>query len=80
MRGLGQFDLGFSFFSILDRREESMEEQIFTPKIKNGSIITIGIDNGVSKLTITVDKHFNLFQKKMIEWCFGFKVEDYTEE
>lgn len=58
-----------------------MEGQIFIHKIKNGSLIIIGNeDNPVKALTITVDKHFNLFQKKMIEWCFGFKVEDYTEE
>lgn len=47
------------------------------PKIKNGSRITIGT---AYKLEIKLDKHFNWFQKKMIRWCFGFEVEDYTEE
>lgn len=46
------------------------------PKIKNGSKITIGKLNA---LIINVDHHFNLFQKKMIKFCFGFTVEDYTE-
>ena len=23
-----------------------------------------------------VDKHFNRFQKKMLEWCFGFVVSE----
>lgn len=31
-------------------------------------------------VTIIVDHHFNWFQKKMISWCFGFTVEDYSEE
>ena len=48
------------------------------PKIKNGSKITIGKE--FRELNIIVDKHFNWFQKKMIGWCFGFYVEDYTEE
>lgn len=47
------------------------------PKIKNGSKITIG---KLYSLTINVDYHFNWFQKKMIHFCFGFMVEDYTEE
>ena len=33
-----------------------------------------------NKLTIVVDHHFNWFQKKMIKWCFGFNVENYTEQ
>lgn len=49
------------------------------PKIVNGSKITIGKDLGVSTI-IVIDKHFNWFQKKMIKWCFGFDVEDYTTE
>lgn len=47
------------------------------PKIINGSKITIG---RTYELTIYVDKHFNYFQKKMIKWCFGFDIENYTEE
>ena len=47
------------------------------PKIKNGSKITIG---KTQSLNIFTDHHFNWFQKKMIRWCFGFSIEDYTEE
>lgn len=47
------------------------------PKNKNGSRIRIG---GVRTLNIDVDHHFNWFQKRMIKWCFGFTVEDYSEE
>ena len=46
-------------------------------KIKNGSRIRIG---RVRTLNIDVDHHFNWFQKRMIIWCFGFTVEDYSEE
>ena len=48
------------------------------PKIENGSKIVIGKE--VRSLIIFVDKHFDWFQKKMMEWFFGFEVEDYTEE
>lgn len=49
---------------------------LLIPKIINGSKIVIGTHE---KLIITVDKHFNKFQKMMIRWCFGFEVEDYSE-
>ena len=39
------------------------------------STIYIGSGKGVS-LKIGVDKKFNWFQKKMIKWCFGFKVKE----
>lgn len=45
-------------------------------KIKNGSRVVVG---NSYKLEIKVDKHFNWFQKKMIKWCFGFDVYDYSE-
>ena len=45
-------------------------------RLKNGSVITIEKTNS---LKIKVDHHFNWFQKKMIELCFGFKVENYDE-
>lgn len=48
------------------------------PKIKNGSQIRIG--NFRSLTIINVDHHFNWFQKLMIKWCFGFEVDDYSEE
>lgn len=47
------------------------------PKIKNGAKIEFGINQ---KFTVLVDHHFNWFQKKMIKWCFGFNVSDYSEE
>ena len=47
------------------------------PKIKNGSRIKIG---KLNTFNINVDHRFNWFQKKMIKWCFGFTVEDYSEE
>ena len=50
------------------------------PKITNGSLIIIGSDNAQRSLNIIVDKHFNWFQKKMIRWCFGFEVVNYSEE
>ena len=46
-------------------------------KIKNGSSFTIGENR---KTFIPVDQHFNWFQKLMWKWCFGVKVEDYSEE
>ena len=34
----------------------------------------------IAELTVIVNKHFNWFQKKMIKWCFGFDVFDYSEK
>ena len=50
---------------------------IIMPKIVNGSKINIGKHRAIVVMT---DHHFNWFQKKMIKWCFGFNVEDFTEE
>lgn len=50
------------------------------PKITNGSLIIIGGDNIQQSLNVVVDKHFNWFQKKMIQLCFGFKVVNYHEK
>lgn len=47
------------------------------PKIKNGSKITIGKDYTIN---VIVDHHFNWFQKRILGWCLGFKVKDYSEE
>lgn len=47
------------------------------PKIKNGSKVSVG---KLYTVTFNIDHHFNWFQKKMIKWCFGLTVEDYTEE
>lgn len=46
-------------------------------QIKNGSSLSIGEKR---KTFIPVDQHFNWFQKLMWKWCFGIKVEDYSEE
>lgn len=35
--------------------------------------ITIGSDYGI---VFYVEKRFNWFQKKMMRWCFGWKVTD----
>lgn len=50
-----------------------------TPKITNGSMLIIG-DFSQRSLNIVVNKHFNWFQKKMIQLCFGFKVVNYHEK
>lgn len=47
-------------------------------KIKNGSMFFVGGE--LSKVQLTLDQHFNWFQKLMWKWCFGVKVEDYSEE
>lgn len=47
------------------------------PKIKRGSRIIIGKHHGI---TINIDHHFNWFQKRLIKWCFGFTVTDYSED
>lgn len=46
-------------------------------KIINGSKIIIGKHRAV---TVMIDQHFNWFQKKMIKFCFGFTVEDYSDD
>ena len=50
---------------------------IFDQKIKDGSLIKIGKNRQIS---ITTDRRFNWFQKKMIRWCFGFEVVNYKEK
>ena len=51
---------------------------VYIPKIINGSTFTIG--DKYAKTTFKADQHFNWFQKLMWKWCFGIKVEDYSEE
>lgn len=48
------------------------------PKIKKGSKLFIGGE--IRSVNIKVDQHFNWFQKLMWKWCFGVKVEDYSEK
>ncbi len=57
----------------------SFTVNIFIPKIKNGSKLTIGKDNHALTF-MNVDQHFNWFQKKMWKLILGIKVEDYSEE
>ena len=47
-------------------------------KIQNGSKFIVG--GKLSQVQLTLDQHFNWFQKLMWKWCFGVKVEDYSEE
>ena len=47
-------------------------------KIQNGSKFIVGGE--LSQVQLTLHQHFNLFQKLMWKWCFGVKVEDYSEE
>ena len=48
-------------------------------QIVKGSKLTIGED--LACVTVyNVDQHFNWFQKLMWKWCFGVKVEDYSEK
>ena len=48
--------------------------------IKNGSRIIIGDQTKGNAFEMYIEKHFNWFQKKMIEFCFGFHVGDYSDE
>lgn len=50
------------------------------PKIVNGSVVTITMSDGTSKVTMYVQRRFNWFQKKMLRWRFGFHIEDYSDE
>lgn len=42
------------------------------------SILWIG--DKYYRTSLPADQHFNWFQKLMWKWCFGIKVEDYSEE
>lgn len=57
--------------------DDLKEIRLEIPKIKNGAKIQFG---KLRSVAILVDHHFNWFQKRMIKWCFGFTVEDYSEE
>lgn len=48
--------------------------------IKNGSRIVIGDWEKGNAFEMYIEKHFNWFQKKMIEFCFGIHAEDYSDE
>ena len=51
---------------------------LYCPNIINGSVLSIG--GKLSNAQLKIDQHFNWFQKLMWKWCFGVKVEDYSEE
>lgn len=55
-----------------------MTTRIEIPKITNGSRFTVG--GAYRKVEFVFSQHFNWFQKLMWKWCFGVKVEDYSEE
>lgn len=57
-------------------RMNIVKPDVLIPKIKNGSKISMG---KLYTVTFNIDHHFNWFQKKMIKWCFGLTVEDYSE-
>lgn len=42
------------------------------------SILWIG--DRYYRISLPADQHFNWFQKLMWKWCFGVKVEDFSEE
>lgn len=57
--------------------QKSEGNKILKTKIINGSTLSIG--NNVKETQITVDQHFNWFQKLMWKLCFGVKVDNYEE-
>lgn len=56
--------------------ERNEFNSLFIPKPK--SVASIGSKS--YRTILPVDQHFNWFQKLMWKWCFGIKVEDYSEE
>ena len=48
-------------------------------KIGNGIKILNGSEIKIGTFTLYSDKHFNWFQKKMLNWFFGFEVHDYSD-
>lgn len=60
-------------FSIL--KGVSLCSESIKPPKQPISKIFIGKEGGFS-IEIGVDKKFNWLQKKMIKWCFGFKVKE----
>lgn len=52
---------------------------IHVPEIKNGSDIFIGTTDCRTLVVHLPGKHFNWLQKKMMKWCFGWDVWDYSD-
>lgn len=44
-----------------------------------GSDILIGNEPNNAFIIRIPGKHFNWFQKKMMKWCFGWDVKDYSD-
>jgi hypothetical protein len=55
-----------------------MKGGVITPPPPPKSILSIG--GKCYKTSLSVDQHFNWFQKLMWKWFFGVNVEDYDEE
>ena len=70
------FELDEKLVSCAYVQDDSMIIKFSFNKIKNGSRFSIG---EYRQTSFPVDQHFNWFQKLMWKWCFGFKVEDYSE-
>ena len=62
-------------YLLISQREMKMSEYetTFVP-VKPKSIASIGGES--YKTTLTINQHFNWFQKLMWKWCFGVKIED----
>ena len=41
------------------------------------SIASVGDEH--CKITVSIDQHFNWFQKLMWKWCFGVEIKDYKD-
>lgn len=44
-----------------------------------GTVISIGDKPNIAWIIRIPGKHFNWFQKKMMKWCFGWNVQDYSD-
>lgn len=53
---------------------------MITTGIKNGSRLVIGDLTKGNAFEMYIEKRFNWFQKKMIGFCFGIHVEDYSDK
>lgn len=59
-------------------KDKGQSMAVCASKIKNGSKFVLGGE--LSRVELVLHQHFNWFQKLMWRWCFGVKVEDYSEE
>ena len=51
---------------------------VFNP-CQDGTNIYIGTEEHSTLVIRLPGKHFNWFQKKMMKWCFGWEVKDYSD-